>query len=116
MRKLASAILENCGFHVLTAVDAGDALLPSDRHPGPIDVLVSDIVMPGMRGPELARRMKKMRPEIKVLFISGYVQTIREQGILDPADCLSAEALLRQRSCGQSSGNTRGQMRSLSGS
>jgi PAS domain S-box-containing protein len=91
VRRLTSEVLETCGYQVLTAGDGGAALLVSQRHPGPIDLMLSDVVMPGMKGPELARQIKSLRPEMKVLFMSGYVQKTGEAGsILDTdAECLS---------------------------
>ncbi len=69
------------GFGVLTADDGYEALrILSEKRP--IDVLFADIVMPGMDGVQLARQAKLMRPEIKVLFATGYVQKATERNAI----------------------------------
>jgi two-component system, cell cycle sensor histidine kinase and response regulator CckA len=72
VRSLLRAILELEGYTVLEARDAEDALVISRRRTGPIELLVSDVGIPKLRGPELARRLAAARPELKLLFISGY--------------------------------------------
>jgi len=69
---LISASLRDSGYTVLQATDGVEALYVSEKHDGAIHVLVTDVVMPLMNGPELARRITAMRPEIKVLYMSGY--------------------------------------------
>jgi two-component system cell cycle sensor histidine kinase/response regulator CckA len=57
----------------------------SERHKGPIHLLITDVVMPGMTGPELARRLTARRPAMKVLFMSGYTDdAILHHGVLEP--------------------------------
>jgi PAS domain S-box-containing protein len=72
VRNLAVLILRKQGYRVLDAIQGGDALLICEKHPGPIHLMVTDVVMPGMAGPELALRLKSLHPEMKVLFMSGY--------------------------------------------
>ena len=50
-----------------------DALRQAQNHQGPIDVLLTDVLMPGMNGPELAAAIREVRPDVKVLFVSGFV-------------------------------------------
>src|SRR6185295_4743825 len=72
VRKAISAMLQQRGYTVLGAAGPGDAILISEQHPAPIDLLLSDVVMPLMTGPELAERVLAARPKIRRLFISGY--------------------------------------------
>jgi len=62
------------GYSVLAAGDATEAISLLERHPGPIDMLLTDLMMPGMNGMELARRLMPSHPGMKVLFISGYTE------------------------------------------
>jgi len=74
VRRLARRILERSGYRVIEASDGVDALEVARRHRGPLDLLLSDVVMPRMSGGELARRLREERPGIAVLFVSGYPQ------------------------------------------
>jgi signal transduction histidine kinase len=71
-RALMANLLTDEGYTVLVAHDTADALRIAEQHPGPIHVLLSDVVMPSMKGPELAEQVRRGRPDIKVLFMSGY--------------------------------------------
>lgn len=66
------ALLEKGGYRVLSACSATAALEVSDRHEGPIDLLVTDVVMPGRNGPELYETLRARRPDLAVLFMSGH--------------------------------------------
>jgi PAS domain S-box-containing protein len=72
VRTVACNILKRKGYRVLEAQSPGEALLLSERHSGTIDLLLTDVVMPQMSGPELARRLSTLRPTMKVLCMSGY--------------------------------------------
>lgn len=72
VRELATEFLTRAGLTVLAAVDGQDALDLAARHRGPIDLLVSDVVMPRLGGRELAARLQAEQPALPVLFISGY--------------------------------------------
>jgi len=74
VRKLASTILAARGYRILEAADGREALETAGAFDEPIHLLLTDVVMPGMPGPALARRMLGRRPSIQVLFMSGYVQ------------------------------------------
>jgi two-component system, cell cycle sensor histidine kinase and response regulator CckA len=74
VRQLAREVLETGGYQVLEAPDGGQALQLAEQHAGPIALLLTDVVMPGITGPDLARRLGARRPELKVLFVSGYLE------------------------------------------
>lgn len=70
--KLVKIILERGGFNVLPAQSAQEAMLAEAGFKGEIHLLISDVMMPGMQGPDLAEAMKKRRPELRVMLMSGY--------------------------------------------
>jgi len=72
VRKVSRRVLEQYGYRVLEAEDAHKALMISEQHQGLIELMVTDVVMPEMSGKELAERLKVLRPETKVLYMSGY--------------------------------------------
>ncbi len=85
VRTLVGEILRQQGYEVLEAYRGSEALEMSERHEGPIHLLITDVVMPGMSGPDLARRFTSLRPEARVLFMSGYTDdAIVHHGVLDP--------------------------------
>ncbi len=85
VRVLIRKVLEQAGYTVLLASGGAEALQLAARHAGPIQMLVTDVVMPGMNGRELARRLLELRPDTKVLFLSGYADdAVERHGVLDP--------------------------------
>ncbi len=85
VRGLAREVLQGYGYEVLEAGGGGEALDLCRIHDGPIHLLLTDVVMPVMTGRELAERFKELRPETKVLFMSGYTDNvIVHHGALDP--------------------------------
>jgi CheY-like chemotaxis protein len=72
VRDLACRMLEHAGYRVLDAASGQDAELIFAQHRGSIDLLVTDVVMPGMSGPDLFRRLAVEQPGLKVVYISGY--------------------------------------------
>jgi two-component system, cell cycle sensor histidine kinase and response regulator CckA len=84
VRALARRSLEAHGYRVIDAFDGPSALELSARHRAPIDLLVTDVVMPGMSGRELAERLAPVRPGMKVLYTSGYTDdAMVRQGVLN---------------------------------
>ena len=74
LRDLITEILSAAGYHVLAAADGAAALELARTHSGSVDLLLSDIVMPNMLGPDLARQLKSEYPGLKMLFMSGHAQ------------------------------------------
>jgi len=74
VRNLSRQYLENQGYAVLEAADGAVAIQVCKGHSGPIHLLLTDLIMPGINGRELSRRICAMRPETKVLYMSGYTE------------------------------------------
>jgi two-component system cell cycle sensor histidine kinase/response regulator CckA len=86
VRQLICTVLGDLGYRVLCGDSATAGLRAAREEEQPIDLLVTDIVMPDMHGPVLARELAPLQPEMKVLFVSGYSDSdISDQGVLDPS-------------------------------
>jgi CheY-like chemotaxis protein len=84
VRALASLVLEGCGYTVLAASCGDEALRLAAEHSGPIHLLLTDVVMPGMSGRELARALAAAGRPVPVLYTSGYTNdAIVHHGVLD---------------------------------
>ncbi|MGO9239906.1 MAG: PAS domain S-box protein [Bryobacteraceae bacterium] len=84
VRLLADAALQRYGYRVLLASDAESPILVAQQYAGAIQLLLTDVVLPGMNGRQLAERMQALHPKLKVLFTSGYTSdVITRQGVLD---------------------------------
>jgi PAS domain S-box-containing protein len=84
VRDLVRDMLEMSGYRVLLGASGAEALAVADAHGGSIDLLVTDVVMPRMSGGELAGRLQSQRPEVRVLFMSGYPDdAVVRHGVLD---------------------------------
>jgi len=68
-------LLQKAGYTILEGRNGPDAIEASDRHSGPIDLLLTDVVMPRMNGRSLYQKLSARRPEMKVLFVSGYTDS-----------------------------------------
>ncbi|PYV38968.1 MAG: hybrid sensor histidine kinase/response regulator, partial [Acidobacteria bacterium] len=82
LRHLVGELLRSWGYTVLEASNGNEALSISKGQKGPIGLMVTDVEMPEMSGPELARHLSPLRPEMKVLFMSGYtMETFGQDGM-----------------------------------
>ena len=102
LRELTCALLEINGYTVLAAENGKEAIQLAEQHDRPIHLLLTDVVMPGMGGRELANHMETKRPGMKVLYMSGYTRdAIISHGVLDPGiffieKPFSQDALMRK--------------------
>ena len=101
VRMLTCEFLKGAGYQVLTAADGEEGFDMGQRFASEIDILVTDVVMPRMRGPEMAKRLKRLLPGLRVVYMSGYTEEFSEgQSLLEGASFLqkpfSRDALLRQ--------------------
>jgi CheY-like chemotaxis protein len=81
---LAVELLAKQGYQVLSAANGTDAMRVAEAHPGPIHLMLTDVMMPGITGRALAALLKALRPEMKVLFMSGYAEdVIVRRGLLE---------------------------------
>lgn len=85
VRTLAGTVLTRNGYVVIEASDAEEAFRVAAQHAGPLHLLLTDVVMPGMSGRVLAERLSKQYPELNVLYMSGYTDdAIVHHGVLTP--------------------------------
>jgi CheY-like chemotaxis protein len=84
VRVTCDAFLNSLGYKAMVAETPGEALKKTNQHPDDIHVLLTDVVMPGMDGRQLAQRISALKPGVKVLFMSGYTaDVIAQRGVLD---------------------------------
>jgi PAS domain S-box-containing protein len=85
LREVARRIFDRNGYHVLTAASGPEAIDIARRFQGDIHLLVTDVIMPHMLGKEVAEKIQVIKPDIEVLFMSGYARRVlTSQGMLDP--------------------------------
>jgi PAS domain S-box-containing protein len=97
VRQLASVLLENFGYRVLQACNGPEAIELASQYPGAIDLLLTDVVLPFMNGQVLAERLKRTRPEIRVLYVSGYAEgSVSSGGAPDPGRSVLAKPFSRE--------------------
>jgi CheY-like chemotaxis protein len=88
IRNLVSELLGKNGYKVLAAKNGNEALETGRRHSGPVHLLLTDVMMAGMSGPELAKQLSAFRPEARVLYMSGYADRSFSQHSTDLSDTL----------------------------
>jgi DNA-binding response OmpR family regulator len=85
LRRLSERLLRERGYTVLSAANGEEALAALERYGKPVDLLMTDVVMPGMNGRELARVAERRKLTEKTLYMSGYTdETIAKHGVLEP--------------------------------
>jgi len=85
VRQLLVDLLRDQGYTLLAAGDGAEALRVAEAYPEAIDLLIADTVMPGGRGPELAERLRRLRPGLKVIYTSGYPKSfLQRRGLIPP--------------------------------
>ena len=72
LRELIAEKLTRSGYRVLAAATPAEATRTAREFSGPIDLLLADVILPGMRGPSLAENLARLRPEMRLLYMSGY--------------------------------------------
>lgn len=91
LRGLTKRLLEGCGYNVLDSGDPAEALRIAMEHQGPMPLLVTDVVMPGLSGPDLAERIAAVRPGTKVLYTSGYNDGSTFKSRMCGQDCVTCD-------------------------
>jgi PAS domain S-box-containing protein len=92
VRRLARRVLEGVGYRVLEAANGAEALVLADGWKGPLDLVVTDVIMPVMSGQELSARLRQLRPGLRILYVSGYT----DDAILQHGDLLPNTAFLQK--------------------
>ncbi|MGH2916480.1 MAG: ATP-binding protein [Solirubrobacteraceae bacterium] len=91
IREIGRRILHRSGYSVLTAADGQHAITLAREHDGPIDLLITDVVMPGMMGSEVAARVRELRPQVRVVYMSGYAQALLDENRTLPSHTILVE-------------------------
>jgi CheY-like chemotaxis protein len=96
VREVAREFLESAGYTVLLAANGAEALVRAEEHRGGVDLLVTDMVMPGMTGRELTRRLQQRQTDLGVIYMSGYSeQAAAEATKSDPASAILTKPFSR---------------------
>jgi two-component system, cell cycle sensor histidine kinase and response regulator CckA len=88
LRNVVVDLLSQLGYRMLSAASGPEALALAEGYSGKIDLLLTDVVMDPLPGPALAQKLACMRPEMKVIFISGYADSLAPDGVLKPGTVL----------------------------
>jgi two-component system cell cycle sensor histidine kinase/response regulator CckA len=95
LRMFACTLLQKSGYAVLEAGDGDDAIALAQKYKEPIHLLLTDMIMPGMNGPSVAKNLATLHPESKVLFMSGYTG-LATRGLIDPHAALVSKPFTRE--------------------
>lgn len=101
LRPLICEILRKEGYNVLEAQDGDEALLVWQRYQEPIDLVLTDVVMPNMSGKELVEHLRLLQPEIKVIYMSGYESSILSSGNKFGSDAVFLQKPFRPAELGE---------------
>jgi PAS domain S-box-containing protein len=97
VRNLSARMLERMGYHTITAACGSDALAAAAAYAGEIDLLLTDVVMPHMNGAQLAAELRGSRPDIRIVYVSGYTEnTAAHLGVLDAGVDFLAKPFTRE--------------------
>ena len=88
LRTVIGDLLSQRGYHILSTSNGPNALALAEEYPGKIDLLLTDVEMEPLSGPALAEALTRIRPEMKVVYISGYPATLAPDGTLKPGTVL----------------------------
>jgi len=100
VRKISVRALEKKGYRVIQSHDAKEALKLSKAHSGRIDLLLTDVVMPGMNGQELAAALKRTRPDTRILYMSGYSrEMVARHGVMESGSGFIEKAFSAEKLC-----------------
>ena len=84
VRELTKTVLEAYGYHVFEATNGDEALAFVQQHPDEIHLLLTDVILPGMNGKDLSERLRRLRPNLKVLFTSGHTaEVVGRRGVAE---------------------------------
>lgn len=89
VRSIVLRVLTRAKYRVLEAASGEDALKIAEAHDGPIDLVITDMFMPGLRGPEVVQRLAPKRPGLRALFMSGYADQDARTGVPAGANFLN---------------------------
>jgi CheY-like chemotaxis protein len=92
VRELMTEVLSGLGYQVVSALRAEDALRVAAGHSGPLDLVISDVVLPGLGGPAFVEQLRAVRPGLPALFISGYTgDAMLQRGIVEEGAAVLAK-------------------------
>jgi two-component system, cell cycle sensor histidine kinase and response regulator CckA len=96
LRQLIAELLSENGYDVLVAEEPANALRIAERHEGAIHLLLTDVVMPQMHGQDLARQVQERRPDLRVLYMSGYSNDSIPRGEIDSGALLISKPFTQE--------------------